>query len=181
MESFGGNPRYATYLSKDGKPIAVSLLETRAWREFCETIGRLDLVFEDETPEHRLSAHGERHALYRNALEEYCASYTWQEIMRHMSETGIAICPVCTPEEALKLPHVAARGMVGQLDHPLEGRIPYLVNPLVRAGLAREVPHPAPDLGGQTEDILNELGYSEEQVVQLLAQQVVVTSTVESR
>lgn len=180
MESFGGNPRYSTYLSRDGKPIAVSLLETKAWREFCDAIGRPDLVSEDETPEHRLSAHGERHALYRNALREYCASYTWEEIMRHMNETGIAICPVCTPEEALELRHVAARNLVGEIEHPLEGRIPYLVNPLARAGLTREVPHPAPDLGEQTEDILDELGYSAEEVSELISKRIVATCTVES-
>ena len=181
LESFGGNPRYSTYLSKDEKPIAVSLLETKAWREFCAAIGRLDLVSEDETPEHRLSGHGERHALYRNALKEYCASRTWEEIMRHMNESGIAICPVCTPEEALKLPHVAARSLVSQFDHPLEGPIPYFVNPLARAGLARGVPRPAPDLGEQTEDILHELGYSPKQVAELLAQRAAVTSAVESQ
>jgi len=175
MESFGGNPRYSTYLSKDGKPVAVSLLETRAWREFCEAIGRPELVSEDETPEHRLSAHGERHGLYRSALTEWCGSHTWEEIMRHVDETGIAICPVCTPEEALALPHVAARNMVGHIDHPIEGPIPYLTSPLARAGLAREVPHPAPDLGEQTRDILSELGYSEAETGELFAKAVVVS------
>ena len=44
MESFGGNPRYATYLSKDGKPVAVTLLETKIWTQFCNHIGRPDLI-----------------------------------------------------------------------------------------------------------------------------------------
>jgi crotonobetainyl-CoA:carnitine CoA-transferase CaiB-like acyl-CoA transferase len=180
MESFGGNPRYSTYLSKDGKPVAVSLLEAKAWREFCEAIDRPDLISEDETPEHRLSAHGDRHHLYRDALKEYCASYTWDELMRQMNKTGIAICPVCTPEEALDLPDVAARNLVGEIDHPIEGRIPYLVNPLARAGLVRATPRPAPDLGEQTEDILRELGYSAEEVSKLIEKRVVETSTAES-
>lgn len=173
MESFGGNPRYSTYLSKDGKPVAVTLLETKAWREFCAHIGRPDLVSEDETPADRLSAHGERHGVYRDALAEYCRSHTWSEIMHHMEQTGIAICPVCTPDEAMALPHVAARNVINQIDHPVEGRIPHLVNPLAPAGLARRSHRPAPGLGEHAEEILLALGYSKDQVSELRQKKVI--------
>lgn len=173
MESFGGNPRYSTYRTNDGKPVAVSLLETKAWREFCESISRLNLVSEDETPADRLSAHGERHGVYRDALAAYCKSYSWAEIMRHMEQTGIAICPVCTPDEAVALPHVAARNLINQIDHPVEGRIPHLVNPLTRAGLARHAHRPAPELGEHTEEILLALGYSMDQVFDLRQKEVI--------
>ncbi len=173
MESFGGNPRYSTYLSKDGKPVAVSLLETKAWREFCETIGRPDLVSADETIADRLSAHGERHGDYRGALARYCASYTWAEIMQHMERTGIAICPVTTPDEAVALAHVAARGAIDTFEHPVEGRIPYLVNPLARAGLAPQSPRPAPQLGEHAEEILLAHGYTREQIADLRRQKII--------
>jgi crotonobetainyl-CoA:carnitine CoA-transferase CaiB-like acyl-CoA transferase len=124
-------------------------------------------VSEDETPADRLSAHGERHSDYRDALAEYCRSYTWSEIMHHMEQTGIAICPVCTPDEAVALPHVAARHVINQIDHPIEGRIPHLVNPLARGGLARRSHRPAPGLGEHAEEILLALGYSKDQVSEL--------------
>ena len=101
--------------------------------------------------------------------------------MQHMNETGFAICPICTPEEALALPHVRARNLVGEIDHPLEGRIPYLVSPLARAGLAGEAPGPAPDLGEQSEAILRELGYSDDEVVRLVESEVVTTATAGAR
>jgi crotonobetainyl-CoA:carnitine CoA-transferase CaiB-like acyl-CoA transferase len=166
IESFGANPRYDTYLSKDGKPVAVSLLETRSFQAFCASIGREDVSPANESLADRLSAHGPHHAKYRELLAEFCAAHTWSEIMRHLEQTGIAICPICTPEEAIALPHVAARGLVNTIEHPHEGTVPHLVNPLARAGLARVEHDPAPDLGEHSEAILQELGYTTAQIAE---------------
>jgi len=164
MESFGGNPRYATYLSQDGKPVAVTLLETKAWREFCCIANRPDLVSQEESLADRLSAHGALGEQYRQALVDYCASLTWDEHMQRMVQTGIAICPVCTPAEAMRLPHVRARGLLDRIDHPAEGPIPHFVNPLARAGLAHRSDRPAPPLGGHARAILRDLGYGDDEI-----------------
>jgi CoA:oxalate CoA-transferase len=169
MESCGGNPRYSIYKTKDGRNAAVTLLETKIWCEFCESIGRPDLVSPDEVASDRLTTHGERGPTYRNALKEYCASHTWEEIMRHMEKTGIAVAPVCSPQEAMDLPHVGARRAVKYIEHPVEGRIPYFVSPFARAGLARERHMPGPAVGEHTEEILRELGYSGEDLTRLTA------------
>jgi CoA:oxalate CoA-transferase len=174
MESFGANPRYATYRTKDGRQVAITLLETKAWREFCAHIGRPDLVSADETPADRLGSHGERAPVYRAALAQYCASQTRDELMQQMERTGIAICPVASPDEAVKLSHVAARDMVGQVDHPSDGRIPQFVNPLWRAGLVRKHHLPAPGLGEHTDEILQALGYSPAEIARLAAARVAV-------
>jgi CoA:oxalate CoA-transferase len=169
MEAFGANPRYSTYPTKDGRHVAVSLLETRAWAEFCRHIGRPELVSEDESPEDRLSTHGERSGDYRAALETWCAAHTLEEITRDMDTAGIAICAVARPEDAVRLPHVTERGALDYIDHPIEGRIPQLTNPLWRAGLARRQSAPAPALGGATRAILAELGYAAAEIDALVA------------
>ena len=168
MESFGGNPRYSIYKSKDGKNIAITLLEFKIWKEFCLKIDRPDLIFQDETPADRLSTHGERGIIYRKALQEYFSQFTWDEIMEHMLKTGIAIAPVCSPQDAMNLEHVKERGVINWLDHPIEGKLPYLVNPLARSGLAIESHHPAPLLGENSEEILKNIGYSEEEIKELM-------------
>jgi crotonobetainyl-CoA:carnitine CoA-transferase CaiB-like acyl-CoA transferase len=168
MESFGGNPRYSIYKSKDGRNIAITLLEFKIWKEFCLKIDRPDLIFQDETPADRLSTHGERGIVYRQALQKYFSLFTWNEIMEHMLKTGIAIAPVCSPQEAMDLEHVKERGAIDWLDHPIEGKIPYLVNPLVRSGLAIESHQPAPLLGENSEEILQNIGYSAEEIKGLM-------------
>ena len=173
QEVFGRNPRYSTYVTKDGKPVAVSLLEAKAWREFCAAIGRPELIDANETPADRLTTHGEREAPYRAAIGRYCAEHSWAQIMLHMETTGIAICPVCTPDEAVALSHVAERGLIDYSQHPVEGRVPHLVNPLARAGLAHPARRPAPALGEHADDILNELGYTRNEIAELRQHHVI--------
>ena len=173
MESFGANPRYATYPTKDGRQVAITLLETKAWREFCAHIGRPDLVSAEETPADRLGSHGERAPAYRAALAEYCAGHTFEELMQQMERTGIAICPVAAPQDAVALPQVAAREMIGRVDHPDEGRIPQFVNPLWRAGLVRKHHLPAPALGQHSREILQALGYSDDEIGALRSRRVI--------
>lgn len=168
MESFGGNPRYSIYQTKDGKNIAITLLEFKIWKEFCQKIDRPDLIFQDETPADRLSSHGERGILYRHALHQYFSQFTWNEVMEHMLKTGIAVAPVCSPQDAMNLAHVKEREAIKWLEHPIEGKIPYLQNPLARAGLAIESHQPAPLLGEDTEDILKALGYSADEINTLI-------------
>ena len=157
MELWGGNPRYNTYPTRDGKAVAVSLLEARIWHAFCRVIGRTDLIFEDEGPEQRHSSHGERAELYRQAIAEVCLSRPRDELVAWMEENDVPILPVHTPEEAVASAHAAARGLVQWIDHPGEGRIPVLANPLARSGLTRAERRPAPDIGADNEAVLAEL------------------------
>lgn len=163
LEAFGANPRYNTYRCKDGKPVAVSLLEARNWAQFCTVIGREDLIFEDEGPEHRHTDHGGRADLFRSAIQEYCQSMDRQDLLRAMEAHQIPISAINTPDEALAEPVVAARGLVDYTEHPKEGRVPRLVSPFARAGLTRTDRTGAPELGEDTEDVLAELGYSPEE------------------
>jgi crotonobetainyl-CoA:carnitine CoA-transferase CaiB-like acyl-CoA transferase len=155
MELYGANPRYATYMTGDGKAVAVSLLEAHIWKSFCDVIGRPDLVDAEEGPEHRHTVHGDRAATYRRAIAEFCLSKPRDELVRWMIERNVPILPVHTPDEAVQSEHVAARQLIEWLAHPDEGRIPILANPLNRSGLTQSGRRPAPALG-QHQDALNE-------------------------
>jgi crotonobetainyl-CoA:carnitine CoA-transferase CaiB-like acyl-CoA transferase len=175
LQAFGGNPRYNVYVCKDGKPVAVSLLEPRQWKLFCEVIGRTDMIFEDEGFETRLSDHGERSELFRATVRDFCASMDRAPLLALMEEHQIPIAPVNTPDEALAEPVVAARGLVDYTEDPVEGRIPHLVSPYKRSGLTRETHEPAPWLGEHGDDVLRELGYGDADIAKL-KQAGVVTS-----
>lgn len=153
MEPWGRNPRYNLYRTRDGKAVAVCLLEARAWRQFCEYIGREDLIG-DESWADRHTDHGERGAAYRDAIAAFCLAHDRDELTAKMREAGIAICPVYSTDEAVQA--AADGGLVQYLEHPLDGRIPYFHDPLARAGLTAPTRRPPPLLGEHTAEVRGE-------------------------
>jgi len=166
IEVWGGNPRYSIYGTKDNRAVAVALLETRLWVAFCEAIGRHDLI-RDEDPDARHSDHGEMADEYRSAIANYCLSKNLVELIEEMTEHGVPITPVATPDEALASTNVAGRGLITTIDHPHEGRIPQMVNTLAKSGLGHAHRTPAPRLGADNNSVLEELGLSKDDVQQL--------------
>ncbi len=155
LQAFGANPRYTTYRTRDEKWVTVCLLEARSWQRFCEHVGRPDLAY-DETPADRHTIHPGRTELFRAALEEFCLAHDRDSLAAEMQALGIAISPVLSPEEALRSSFATERGIVGSLDHPVEGEIPFIVDPLFRAGLSDPRRRPAPSLGQHTEELRRE-------------------------
>lgn len=161
MEAWGGNPRYATYPTADGKAVAVALLETRLWQSFCEAIGRPDLIDDDESPDARHSDHGERSGEYREAITDYCLSKTRDDLIDEMVRKGVPISPIHSPDEALNSKNVEGRGLVEFINHSAGVNIPQIVNPLSTSGLARRHRQQAPALGGDGNTILSGLDFDE--------------------
>jgi CoA:oxalate CoA-transferase len=156
LEVWGRNPRYNTYRTRDGKSVTVSLLEPHTWKRFCEYIGRPDLMEHDEDWSDRHSDHGENAPAYRQALEELCGSLDRDELCKRMAAAHIPICPVYGADEVLKSAEARAREVVQWIEHPRDGRVPLLRDPLARSGLSDPARRHAPSLGQHTEEIRRE-------------------------
>lgn len=156
LEAFGANPRYAVYQTADRKHVTVCLLEAASWRRFCDHVGRPDLAY-DEGPAERHTIHIGRTDAFRNLLTKFCRDRTRDALVAEMQLAGIAISPVLAPDEVLRTPYAIERGITGEIDHPREGRIPFIVDPLARSGLADPHRRPAPALGEHTDEIRNEV------------------------
>jgi len=81
---------------------------------------------------------------------------------------------VMSPQQVLDDPHVAARGMFQQLDYP--GAIkaaPIMTTPFSLSATPTAVKHRAPLLGEHTDQIMQELGYSDADISQLRSIRVI--------
>jgi len=172
LEVWGGNPRYCVYSTADGKAVALALLETRLWAGFCDAIERPDLIDENETPDARHSNHGAKAQEYRKAITDFCLSKNRDDLIEELTAHGVPVCPIYSPDEALNSANVAGRGLIEHIEHPTEGKIPQLANPLSLSGLTRRR-RSAPRLGGSSETILDDLGFDSETRKQLFKKGVV--------
>ncbi|MHA1114234.1 MAG: CaiB/BaiF CoA transferase family protein [Alphaproteobacteria bacterium] len=169
MPIWGGNPRFELYQAQDGRTVGVTLLETGAWKRFCDLVGRPDLINPDEKPEDRHSDHGERAPAYRKAIADYIKSKPFDALIRELDANDIAICPVLTPEEILTAPVVGDRGAVFYVDDPVEGRVAQIENPLAPSGMTDSRRRPVPTLGADNDAVLAELGYDDDARARLRA------------
>jgi formyl-CoA transferase len=115
----------------------------------------------------RFSSDGQRVG-NRTALAEEIESVTSRESRSHWLEAleaqDIPCGPINNYEEAINDPHIQARDMVVETDHPTLGRIKTLGTPIKMSETPLTPGRPAPLLGEHTEDVLLEAGYSQDAV-----------------
>jgi CoA:oxalate CoA-transferase len=152
LEVWGANPRYDIYPTRDGRAVTVALLETATWHRFLAFIGRHDLIAEEGLAD-RHSDHGDRSQLYRQTIAAVCRAEDRDPLVKRMMAADIPICPAYSLDETLGAEEARSRALVAVEEHPREGRVTRIVDPLSRSGLARPTSRPAPALGEQSEEI----------------------------
>lgn len=107
-------------------------------------------------------------------LGEWCAQRTSQEVLDAMEAARLPAGPIMSPQDVLDDPHVAALGMFQPTEYPgLDKPAPLMVTPVELSETPGEIRKRPPTLGEHTDQIMTELGYSEEEIKQLRDKRVV--------
>jgi len=170
------NPRvtpWSVFPTKDGN-IAICVFDNRQWKVFLEAIQREDCLKDPrfKNPEDRVEHMEEVEAV----VTEWSRNRSTEEALRDLRKRKIPCDPVLEVQEVLEDPQLKARGMIRELEHPLNPKtgvktagfpIHFSLRPAEDIG-------PAPLLGQNNEEIyLGLLGLSREEMEELKKEKVI--------
>jgi crotonobetainyl-CoA:carnitine CoA-transferase CaiB-like acyl-CoA transferase len=153
-------PFYHVYETKDGQYLSVGTLEPKFWRNLCQALDRPDLA------DKQFASGQERQVLFAE-LRDIFRSKSRQEWLKVFAHADACCEPVLTLEEAFADPQVQHRQMLTEVEHPDVGMTRQLAAPFKLSETPATVRTAAPRLGEHTDEILQELGYTETQIGQL--------------
>lgn len=148
----GGLPCYGTYACADGRHMAVGALEGKFWKTACRVLER-PAWFERQWD---ASLRAEMSALFLTRSRD-----AWAELF---ATVDCCVTPVLSPEEALVNEQITARRMVCK-----EDGLTQFAPPLKMSGFDFSVRQSAPRAGEHTMVLLEQAGYSPEEISRLTA------------
>ena len=161
---------YQAFRCQDGY-ITIGAANQRSWERLCRALGLEGLL---ARPEFSTDADRVRR---REALEAEIDEVTMRRPRAHwlrvLEEAGVPAGPINTYAEAFAHPHVRARGMLQEIEHPAAGRIKQ-IGPAVKCSTTpAAIRRPAPRLGEHTREVLAETGYTGAEIETLAAEGVI--------
>jgi formyl-CoA transferase len=151
--------------------ITLGSASTRTWQLLAAAIGRPELL---ERPEYKdASGRVKNRERLAAEIEGVTVTHTRTHWLALFESQGVPCGPILDYAEVFADPHVVARGIVRELDHPDAGRIRVVGPPVKLSETPAQVTRPSPLYGQHTAEVLGELGYSEGEIAALAAERVV--------
>jgi len=114
--------------------------------------------------------------LTREDVVKFVVGKTRWDAVKILADMGIAVGPVYSAKEVVDDPHLIARDMFVEIEHPKAGKMTVTNFPVKFSESAAEITSPPPLMGQHNKEVLMDLlGYSEEQVEQLEKEGVIST------
>jgi formyl-CoA transferase len=167
------NPYYRVYETQDGY-IALACLNNRLRRSAARVLGIEDPRVEGES--FNVEHLGDDETLVLSELIIAIFSHkTTEEWVQLMDAAGVPCGAVKMTAELFDDPHVMAENMLVELEHPVLGTVKMANSPLRMSGGETGTRRSSPSLGQHTREYLGELGFSDDEIVELEAVKVVRT------
>lgn len=161
---------YQAFRTKDGY-INIGGANQANWRRIAECLGHPEWIAD---PRFETNSERMKHsAALTNQIEEVLARETTAVWMERFESMGVPVGPVHSIEQALSHPQVLARDMVVETTHVNAGRVKGIGHPIKFSASGRPAGGPAPEFGQHSLEVLNEFGFSAEEVQVLLEEGVI--------
>ena len=135
------------------------------WEKLCRVVGRPDLLDDARfaaNPQ-RVLNQGELTAI----LEDIFISRPVDQWVAAFEDVGVPVGHVYSIDQVYSDPQVTAREMAVDLDHPKAGKTRVIGIPVKLSETPGQIRRPAPTLGQHTDELLNQLGLSADEIAVL--------------
>ena len=160
-----------TFKTKDGW-VLVQSVGGPLFKRWADLMGE-DHWLEDERFKDDISR-GDNGEAISERLGAWCAERTSQEVLEAMEKARLPAGPVLSPQQVLDDPHIAAKGLFQPVEYPgLDIPAPLMKTPVELSETPGEIRTRPPTLGEHTDQLMEELGYSAEEISDLREKRIV--------
>lgn len=148
----GGKACYEIYETSDQRYLAVGALELKFWKNFCQVIGKNNLIAQ-------LNAPLEQQIEMKKEIQTVIIQKTLQEWLRLFKGVDACVTPVLTVDEMVEDPQIKHRQIIEEVYHQNTGIMRQVANPIKLSRTKVKTIRQAPALGEHNQEIFNELGH----------------------
>jgi len=106
---------------------------------------------------------------FTEAVSAETRKHSMSTLVERFNGAGVACGPINAIDQVFADPQIKESGIVRKLQHPRLGLLNLLSSPIAMSGIAPVMERPAPEKGGETDEILREAGFTEDEIRRLRA------------
>ncbi len=161
------------YKAKDGY-FFLGVMGDSMWKKFLRVTGREELAGDPRFQTDRDRARPENWQFFTEWINTWAAEKTVDEVVNQFNAAGVPCARVNTVPQVAADPHIRAREMLVEVEHPGLGKVPLIGIPIKLSKTPGKIETTAPSLGEHNEEVYgNLLGYSRQELTKLKEEGVI--------
>ena len=166
------NAPYQAFETKDGA-FTVGTGNEVLWKKFCEIFDLSYLLKDSEYSTNALRVKNQRSLSQK--IKKVVKNLSTYDCIDRLENTGIPCGPINTLDKVLSDPQVIARNLIVEMYHKRAGKVKTIAFPVKLSETPANIRLAPALLGEHTVEILNKLGYRDDEIMQLEKEGVIET------